>query len=129
MVRSCLILTAVIAGTLLPVGIAMGTTRGAAGVAAACLAAGVCWLGAVAALVCSARLAPAGRAVQAHLAGSLFRIGIPLAVGTVLQQRGGALADAGVFGLIVVFYLVALTTETVLSLKFVKRNGNSTTRV
>ncbi len=128
MVRSCLILTAVVAGTLLPAATTMWFTRGVAGVAAACIAAGVCWFGAGAALICSAWLSPSGRAVQAHLLGSFFRIGLPLAVGTVLQQQGGSLAEAGVFGLIVVFYLVSLVAETVLSLKFVKNNAHSVTR-
>lgn len=128
MVRSCLILTAILAGTLLPIGAAMWATRGVVGFAAACVAAGVCWLGAGAALICSARLSPSGRAVQAHLLGALFRIGVPLVVGVLLQQQGGELAAAGVFGLIVLFYLVSLVAETVLSLKFVKKNGNSVTR-
>ena len=129
MVRSCLILTAVVAVALLLAGTTMWFMRGASGVLAACVAAAVCWVGAGSALICAAWLAPSGRAVQAHLLGSFFRIGLPLVVGTVLQQQGGPLADAGVFGLIVIFYLVSLVAETVLSLKFVKNTPHGATRV
>jgi hypothetical protein len=44
------------------------------------------------------------------------RLGIPVAVGIVATSGGGKLRDDGFFGLIVVFYLIGLTADTMLSL-------------
>lgn len=123
-VRSCLWLTSIIVAALLVVGGVSFALRGPMGLAAAAAAAGICWSGATAALVLTALLGRSNRAMYGHLLGMFFRLGVPLVAGLILQRQAGALADAGVFGLIVIFYLVALTAETLLSLKYVKhRNG------
>jgi hypothetical protein len=49
----------------------------------------------------------------------LFRMGVPLAVGIASVRGGGPLAEAGVFGMILVYYFVTLVAETGLSLKLV----------
>lgn len=90
-------------------------TYGAYGLASAGVALGVCWLGAAMALlvVRLSRSAPA-----AGLLGSIFfRMGLPLLVGIWLNSQGGPLAQAGVMGMILVYYLIALVVEVVLSLR------------
>jgi hypothetical protein len=55
--------------------------------------------------------------ISATLLGMLFRMGLPLVTGVVLTRAGGPLADAGLFGMIMVFYLVGLVVETTLSVR------------
>jgi len=88
------------------------------GLMAAGLAAGICWAGAMIALVLVTvfRGSP-NQMVSATLLGMLFRMGLPLGAGLLLTQAGGPLADAGLFGMILVFYLVGLVVETVLSVR------------
>lgn len=91
------------------------------GLVAAAVAAGVCWLGACLALTVTF-LARGPHAPLIYLGlGTLFRMGLPLVFGIVVSRRGGPLAEAGVFGLIVAFFLVALVVETLLSLQVVNR--------
>lgn len=72
----------------------------------------ICTVAANAALILSLSLkAPGGLGV---LGGSLVGMALPLAAGMIFQQRGGELAQAGVFGWIVVFYLAALVVKTLL---------------
>lgn len=89
--------------------------HGATGVVAAVVAAGVCWLSAAIALLLLIRWRRSGKVVNGVLMGMVVRLGLPLIVGVVLDGQQGALANAGVFGLIVVSYMVALIVETVLS--------------
>ena len=121
MIRSCLALTAIVLVALLLVGGVVGSTRGMNGVLAALTAAAICWLGSTVALLLAGYTSRSNQAVQGHLLGMFFRLGLPLAAGMILQKARGSLADAGVFGLIVVFYLVTLVAETLLSLRFIKR--------
>jgi hypothetical protein len=84
------------------------------GLAASVLAAGVCWASAAVAFVLVAWFRRKGNPVAGILGGMIVRLGAPMAVGVASSEAGGPLADAGVFGLIVVFYLVALAVETLL---------------
>ena len=122
MIRSCLVLTAVVLLALLLVGGVVGNTRGMNGVLAASVAAAICWFGSTVALLLAGYTSRANQAVQGHLLGMFFRLGLPLVTGMILQKAGGPLAEAGVFRLIVVFYLVTLVAETILSLRFIKRS-------
>ena len=87
---------------------------GLVGVVAAAVAAGVCWTAATLALVVTGILKQSASAVGGVLLASGLRFVLPLAAGAVLQTAGGALGRAGVFGWIVVFYLITLTVETTL---------------
>ena len=49
----------------------------------------------------------------------VFRMGLPLVVGVILDRRGGPLSEAGVFGMIVAFYFVTLIVETWLAVRLV----------
>jgi hypothetical protein len=91
----------------------------AATIAAAAVAVGVCWAAGSLALICVHCGNRYAAPVQGVLGGMLFRMGLPLAIGFVLHRRGGPLADAGVFYMILGVYLVALAVETLLSLRLV----------
>jgi hypothetical protein len=96
---------------------------GIVGVITVGVAACVCWLGATASLVVTGLLRSTSKAVAGVLIGIALRFGLPLAVGSVLQFAGGNLAASGIFGWIVVFYLLTLTVETTLSV-WLLRAGN-----
>lgn len=79
------------------------------------VAAVVCGASALAALAITLLWRGSPQGVVAALGGSLLGMFFPLATGIVLQRRGGDWAAAGVFGWIVVFYLVSLVTKTLLA--------------
>ena len=92
------------------------------GVGASLLAAGVCWLAATAALVITATLRGPEAAVQGMLLAMLFRLGLPMAAALLLGTQRGPLSEANLLILILVYYLIALATETPLALRFVNHN-------
>lgn len=112
--RSLAILALAMAATLGVAGGVAWSRHGEVGLVAAILAAGVCWAGAAISFVLVERFRRSGNPVAGVLAGMLVRLGLPLMVGVALNEAGGPLSDAGIFGLIVVFYLVALFVETLL---------------
>lgn len=114
----------IVMAALAIVGGAAAATRGINGFLAALVAAAICWFGSTAALLLAGFASRTNHAVQGHLLGMFFRLGLPLIGGLVFQETGGWLAEAGVFGLIVVFYLITLVAETCLSLQFVKRRDS-----
>jgi hypothetical protein len=87
----------------------------------AAVAAAVCWLGAALALALTAWFQGPQGALYALLFGMFCRMGLPLIVGIALANQGGVLADAGVFGCILAFYLVTLVGETLLVLPLIPR--------
>ena len=87
---------------------------------AALVAALVCWFGSTAALVLTAISRGPQGALISLLVGMLFRMGLPLLAGIWLTRSSPALAEAGVFGAILVFYLVTLVVETLLVLPLVQ---------
>ena len=89
MIRSCLVLTAVVLLALLVVGGIVGSTRGVNGVLAASTAAVICWFGSTAALLLAGYAGRSNQAVQGHLLGMFFRLGLPLGTGLMLQKVGG----------------------------------------
>lgn len=123
--RACGVLGVAVLAAFIPAAWWMWTSRGAVGVTAAAVAAVICLIGATGALLLTALLRGSSYAIHGLLGGMLLRLGLPLGVGVVLSSRGGDLARAGVFGLILLFYLLTLVVETLLSLKFVNRPRNS----
>ncbi len=114
---ACLTLALIVAAVLAIVSHFESVRHGAVGVAAAALAAGVCWLSCtVALIVAAATPRKSTDAVVGTLVAMSLRMGLPLIVGMVFDLSGGPLAAVGVFRLIVVFYLVTLAAETTLSL-------------
>jgi len=84
------------------------------------VAGGVCWLGVVGGLAVMALANRSGNGIAGVLAGMLIRFGLPLGVGIGLSQSRHWLGEQGVFGLILVNYLVLLPIETWLSLSYVQ---------
>jgi hypothetical protein len=84
------------------------------------LAAGICWTGAMLSLVLLHLLRLRGSPVAGVLVGMLVRMTIPLAIAFRVTTQGGSLADAGLLGQLVVFYLVTLTIETSLTMALTK---------
>jgi hypothetical protein len=116
---ACVLLTGVVI-VAFPVFGWFGYTRsGIDGLLAAAVAAVVCWLGAFIALVITGVLRGTPQAVSGILAATLFRMGVPLAAGLLLSSFGGPLAKAGVFGMVVGYYLLTLVVETLLSLRLI----------
>jgi hypothetical protein len=84
------------------------------------LAAGlICWLAAVLALAITVVGTSRGWPVQAMLAATLFRMGIPLAVVFVSPLLGGVWASRAWAGMLVGVYLVALAAETLVAVRMV----------
>jgi hypothetical protein len=106
----------------LPVAAIAYGLNGAGALPAAAVAAAVCWLGSTLALAGTARFGRAGinGPLYTLAFGMVFNCGLPFIVGLVLNRAGGELAQAGVFGLIVIFFQFALVVSTVLSLCLIK---------
>jgi hypothetical protein len=108
-------------GLFLPLAAWYGFTRyGQPGAIAAAVAAVICAAGSTAALIATWRFRGPAAALYAMLFGMVFQFALPFAAGLILSQAGGMLARAGVFGMIVVFYLYTLVVKTLLVLPLVK---------
>ncbi len=94
-------------------------THGLAGVAAAAVAAVVCLAAGFIAITFLALFRDPQQSVNGVGLAMLFRMAIPMAVGFFLTKLNGPLAEAGVFGMIVGFYLVGLLVETLLAVRLV----------
>ena len=90
-----------------------------AGVLAAAVAAIVCLGAGLVAISLLAFFRSPQQAFHGVGLAMLFRMAIPMAVGLFLAKLGGPLAEAGVFGMIVGFYLVGLLVETLLAVRMV----------
>lgn len=116
---ACARLALALALFALPVAALVFSRTAWAGVAATAVAAGVCGLGGMLALAVVAwgRTRHASQqGLTAVLAGFVFRMLLPLVIGLILNRQVPLLREAGVFGMIVVFYLFTLVVETWLSL-------------
>ena len=95
------------------------------GILAAALAGAICWAGAAGALISASLLRQSQQAASALMLGMAFRMGLPLAAIAWIMTQGGrgaqgqALVEAGIVGMILVYYLLSLIVETVLSLRLV----------
>lgn len=92
----------------------------------------VAWLlctgAALFALIVSATFAGTEHALGANLGVMLIRMGAPLIGMAVLPQQLPVLAEAGLTSSILLFYLVALVTETLLALRHVAKTPASSAR-
>lgn len=123
-----LALTAVVALALPVVAAVLHARRGPDGVYAAAVAAGLCWLATVTALVVT-KIATDRQARLAGVFGAmLLRTGVPLAGAVVLVASSPALARGGVFGATVIFYLLTLAVETASSVRMIN-STNDVSRV
>ncbi len=125
LVAACAWLAATVLAAYPIVGAIAGERYGRAGWISAAVAAGICWFASTAALVAGNRHTT--RANQGHngpqrafyvlLYGMLFGFAIPLASGMILSRSVPQLAAGGIFGLMVVFYLLTLAVGTVLAVR------------
>ncbi|HZZ70822.1 MAG TPA: hypothetical protein VFE24_01115 [Pirellulales bacterium] len=122
LLRNSLYLTGVIVLAAPLLGLWLGSAHGAIGWQAAGVAALVCWSGSILALLVASFAKGPNRALLAILAGMVFRMGLPLVVGTVLTQRGSPLAAGGVFPMMLALYFVTLLVETPLVLGLARQN-------
>jgi hypothetical protein len=88
---------------------------GSAGVIAAAVAALVCLIGALFALIAMLPFGGPSAAMYSLTVGMLARTIVPLVCGVVLHLRVPFLAGAGMIFYLLVFYMIALATETVLT--------------
>ncbi len=86
------------------------------GILAGAAAAGVCLVAGWMALGLSEPLRRPQLMLALVMVGMMIRMGIPLAAALTVFFLGGPLADAGFLYYLVVFYLIALAVETVLTL-------------
>ncbi|MFI4877119.1 MAG: hypothetical protein ACIALR_17325 [Blastopirellula sp. JB062] len=100
------------------------TQHGAVGVQAALLAALLCGGCSLAALALIATYKRTPFALHAALAGIGLRTGLPLVIGAFLKQAEGPLAEAGVFGMIMIYYLITLLVETILAARLLQPAAN-----
>jgi len=112
-------LGAVVLVALVLVGALAFSRSGAAGFAAAVVGAVVCFSSAALAMWVTAASAGGASAINGSLLAILIRTGFPLLLGVVVLRASPPLAEAGLFGMIFVFYLLTLTAETVLAVRLV----------
>jgi len=84
------------------------------------LAAAICWAGATVSMLLLHILRTRGNPMAGALLGMLVRMSIPLVIIFVATTNGGALADAGLAGQLVAFYLITLAIETCLSVALMR---------
>jgi hypothetical protein len=92
--------------------------HGGTGIISATIAVLVCLIASSLALVITVWAGPQG-GVGGLLLSLFCRTGLPLIAGLLLTQLNHALARAGVFGMILICYLVTLAAETVLSVRLI----------
>ena len=97
--------------------------HGIAGLNAAFVAAFLCYATAAAALVITAMTAGTPNALSGSFLGIFLRTAIPFFVSILLVQASKPLADAGLFGMVLLNYLFVLTVETVLAVRIVQRHS------
>ncbi|MCE9544053.1 MAG: hypothetical protein K8T25_00790 [Planctomycetia bacterium] len=115
---SCAWLALALMLTALPTAYYGYSHSGRRGLLAAALAGSVVLLGSMGALIASALIRGPQAAMLRLGSGMALRMGLPLAVGMWLDSLA-QLSGTNVFGMLLVFYLVALAVETPLSLRFV----------
>lgn len=69
------------------------------------------------ALLCVALLRQPEMLMNALGLAMIVRMSIPMGAGLLLAKLGGPLVEAGVFGMIVGFYLIGLLVETLLAIR------------
>ena len=94
---------------------------GMPGVAASAVAAIVCGVAAIMALVFTIVTRNTPNAVAGLFFSIFLRTCVPLLAALILSSSGGFLAEGGIFGQIVVFYLLLLPVETVLAVRLMNR--------
>lgn len=99
-------------------------THGDTGWLAAASAGALCWAAGLTALAIIAK-SRGPNAVSGVLLAMAVRLGGPLVMGIVVDSKGGPLAEAGFFQLVVWMYLATLAVETWLMVRMIPSNGGA----
>lgn len=118
------LLTVVMAVALGVIGSVGYSLHGTPGLLSTASAAFVCWAASAAALYVSHLFAGTPAALTGLLLSIGLRTGVPLIGGVLLSSQSRMLADAGVLGFFVIFYLLSLATETMLSVGLINSQKN-----
>jgi hypothetical protein len=118
--QACAVLAAVVTAAFVAIAWISSTRHGSQGVVAAAVAAGVCLASGIAALAATAAFRNTPSQLTGVFLAMLLRTGVPLAAAITLTNASPMLARAGLFGTMVVFYLLTLAVETVLSVRLLK---------
>ncbi|HHK43009.1 MAG TPA: hypothetical protein ENJ50_11365 [Planctomycetaceae bacterium] len=97
--------------------------HGVAGIWSATAAGIACWLASLGALFLAAVTTGRNAVVISVLGGMALRLGIPLVFGILAKERSAVLAEGDILTMVLAYYLLALPTETWLSLKLVQRSS------
>jgi len=92
----------------------------ASGLWAAVIAAGVCLLAPLAALLMTRSFTASGNPLAGLLLSMFLRMGIPLAFCLAMEIQKGPLSEAGIVYCVLVFYLVVLAVETWFAMRHVE---------
>lgn len=111
---ACLLLAIAAALAGAAVGLVAYQRQGIAGFRAAVVADVVCWLSAMAALLLAGSLRDTPHAVSGILGATLVRLLPPLAAAGLCGVAAPAISQAGLFGYMVLFFLLMLVVETLL---------------
>ena len=90
-------------------------SHGVLGIYASLSAFAVCWISGSLALTITALTAGGIQAVSGMFGSIAVRTGVPLCFGVLASLVGGPLVEAGLFGLLLIHYLVGLLCETVIA--------------
>jgi hypothetical protein len=101
---------------------------GPIGVVAVASAAVTCGVASIASLILSASWRNTPQAVTGVLGAVLVRMTLPLGVAVLSQVVGGPIAQAGLFGWIVCFFLTTLVVETLLVVRLLNSPRTATAR-
>lgn len=115
----CVVLAFVVILGGLVAGWVSWSRHGADGVVAVVVAGLVCFLSSAAALIVTGLTCRGDSRLAGVFAAIALRTGVPLFAGVVISAMVPSLANAGVFGAIVGFYLLTLLFETILSVRLV----------
>jgi hypothetical protein len=101
------------------------------GILAALVAAGICWGGAIAGLVITGLLRLTSQPVQGVLLGMFPRLAVPLLACVLFARTGGQLVEAGVLVMVLLYYFVTLTVDTLLLVRIISGHtqGKSISRI
>jgi len=106
-----LLLTAILAGVV------VSKSYGMVGLYACLCAFAVCWISSSLALALTLFTSGGIQAVSGMFLAMGVRTALPLGFGVLMNLVGGPLVEAGLFGLIVIHYLVGLLAETTIAVK------------
>lgn len=99
---------------------------GSGGIVAVFVAAATCWISASCALAITVVTSHGPQAVAGLFLAIAVRMGAPLAAGIAWTIAGSRLAEAGLFGLILIHYFVALVVETTIAVYLVSARSRVT---